>query len=121
MGLAFSLGWYEWIILAFAAFRFTQFFVFDSLAGFNPESGSKASIALDAFAYDETGKDRSFIRGKIGDLLTCPWCLGFWLSAFVYLAFIIASGRWDAYPLVIHLLGVFAVAGGQGFLNAHTD
>ena len=120
--------------LSFAAYRLTQFFVFDSLIGFSPESGSSMSSKVDRFAYypdldsehrrdddGPPGADRSFLRGKIGDLLTCPWCLGFWISVACYLGFFISTGAWPEYPLAVHFIAAFAVAGGQGFLNAHTD
>lgn len=116
----FPLSLTEWVILSFAAFRFTQFFVFDSLMGFNPESGSKMSNRLDGFAYNKDGSNRSYVRGKIGDLLTCPWCLGFWLSTATYLLFVISTHSWSSTPILGHVLGAFAVAGGQGFLNEQT-
>lgn len=117
----FAITWVQWLILSFAAYRLTQFFVYDSLIGGNPESGSKQSVRLDRFAYDsETGQDRSFLRGKVGDLLTCPWCLGFWLSAASYLLFVAATDRWTGTAVVVHGLTIFSIAGLQGFLNSHT-
>lgn len=111
----------EFIVLALAAYRLTQFFVFDTLFGGHPQSGSKFSVALDRFAYTPEGEDRSWLRGKIGDLLSCPWCLGFWMSAMVYVGFVSATHRWGDVPIVVHVISVFAVAGAQGWLNSHTD
>lgn len=121
------------VAMVLCAYRLTQFFVYDSLIGFSPEAGSKMSDRIDRFAYwpnlnsplrAETdgppGSDRSFFRGKLGDLLTCPWCLGFHLSWITYLAFVIPLGAWSGTPLLVHLASVFAVAGAQGFLQSHT-
>lgn len=118
MDVHFAITLGEWIILSFAAYRFTQFFIYDSIWGGHPDSGSNRSVRVDKFAYTLEGVDRSFVRGKIGDLLTCPWCLGFWLSAFTYVAFVVSMGLWVGTPLVVHFLTVFAVAGGQGLLNS---
>lgn len=115
---SFAITIVEFVLLSAAAFRLTQFFVFDSLIGANLDSGSRFADALDDFAYDTNGNDRTWLRGKIGDLLTCPWCLGFWISAACYLTFVIAAGRWGDHELVAHAIGVFAVAGVQGTLNA---
>lgn len=117
------------VLLAFVSARVTQFLVFDSLMGMNPESGSKLSIVIDRFAYwgeieppeDKlSGDDRTFWRGKVGDLLTCPFCLGFWISAAIYLSYVSYAEAWQPFPLLIHLAGVFAVAGGQSLINALT-
>ena len=112
----------ELVILSFAAFRLTQFFVFDSLWGGNPHSGSKRSARIDKFAYNqEDGSDRSFLRGKYGDLMSCPWCIGFWISAATFTAYAVSAGQWGDYSLVMNVLLMFAVAGGQGLLNSLRD
>lgn len=81
--------------------------------------GTRARI--ETWAYDELGHPRSFWRGKLGDLLTCGFCLGFWLTA----------GAWAAWawlvelhlpgdglrPVVGHLLLVFAAAGVQARMH----
>lgn len=108
----------EYVVLILAAYRITRFLVRDSLIGFGPDSGSAMSVRVDRFAYDGDGNDRSFWRGKVGDLLTCVWCLGFWVSAIVYVAYAVAVGEWAGTPLVAHGVAVFAVAGGQGFISS---
>lgn len=120
-------------ILIFAAYRITRFFVEDSLLGFGPNSESRMSVRVDRFAYfDETDEDvqngervdgegRTWLREKVGDLLTCTYCLGFWISAAVYLSFVLATDSWDLAEPVVHGISVFAVAGGQGFLNSRLN
>lgn len=108
----------EYALVVLAAYRITRFFVKDSLIGFGPDSGSAVSVKLDKWAYNDDGTDRSFLRGKAGDLLTCIWCLGFWVSLIVYVAAVVSLGEWNSLPLVWHGIIVFAVAGGQGFLSS---
>lgn len=109
---------FQYALVVLAAYRITRFLVKDSLIGFGPDSGSSVSVRLDRWAYTEDGADRSFLRGKVGDLLTCVWCLGFWVSAIVYVAATVSLGEWNSVPLVWHGIAIFAVAGGQGFLSS---
>lgn len=68
------------LIVCLASFRITRFLVRDSLIGFAPESGSRFSVRLDRFAYNDEGTGRSWWREYVGDLLTCPHCFSFWVS-----------------------------------------
>lgn len=112
----------EYVVLILAAYRITRFFVRDSLIGFGDDSGSAMSVRIDAFAYDSDGSDRSWIRGKVGDLLTCVWCLGFWISAACYIAFIAATvENWREIPLAVNVISIFAIAGGQGYLSSRIN
>ncbi len=111
----------EYVVVVLAAFRVTRFLVRDSLIGFAPDSGSKMSMRVDRFAYAEDGTDRTWLRGKVGDLLTCVWCLGFWVSAFVYVVAAVALGVWGEYPFAWHVVAIWAVAGAQGFLSTRLN
>jgi len=131
-----ALGFLELIVLALAAYRLTRFFVFDSLLGFGIVDGRFASgVAerIDKFAYtqdeiDDQGKiitaggtNRSFVRGKIGDLLTCTFCLGFWISLavyFIYLGATVGMTGIEATPWAVHGITVFGIAGAQAYINS---
>lgn len=108
----------ELVVLALAAYRITRFFVKDSLMGFGPDSGSAMSVRVDHFAYDSDGNDRSWVRGKIGDLLTCTWCLGFWVSLAVVCAWT-QTVPWELGTEGV--LTAFGVAGAQGYLNTRMN
>jgi len=112
---------FEYLLLVLAAYRITRFFVSDSLIGFAADSGSGTSVAIDRFAYDSEGGDRSWVRGKIGDLLTCSWCLGFWISAACYLAWSAGTDELGTAPGSVVVLSIFAVAGGQGFFSSRMN
>lgn len=72
------------VLLSLAAYRITHFAIYDTLTGSNPETGTWWSKKVDKFAYNEDGSDRNWVRGKIGDLLTCPFCMSFWISGVLY-------------------------------------
>jgi Protein of unknown function (DUF1360) len=123
------------VLSALAAFRAARLITADSLI-----EGWRTK--LEAWAYDDAGQYRhvgwvpsarvdrmlfvflphdperltlavTFIRGKLADLLTCPFCLGVWFSAACVL------GSWWAGWLpggLISILFIAAVAGGQSLL-----
>jgi len=127
----------ELVVLALAAYRITRFLVRDSLIGFGPDSGSAMSVRVDRFAYfgaaddGPDGTDRSWLRGKIGDLVTCMWCLGFWVSAAVYLVWTGTAPvlepadwarAWEAWNLTAQdVVAIFAVAGAQGYISSRIN
>lgn len=109
---------YEFFIVAGAAYRLTRFVVFDSLAGFNLESGSAMSRRLDVWAWTADGKERpgfgGWLRDKVGNLLVCPYCVGFHVS-WLLLCFWVRVWPWDLGTL--GWVTAFAVAGAQSMLN----
>lgn len=116
------LDWMPFVVLCLASYRITRFLIRDSLMGMGMNEGEFASplaARIDAWAYDREGNDRTLIRGKTGDLLSCPWCLGFWISAACYFSWLGSTEGWDyitATPLAIHGLYVFAIAAVEGYL-----
>lgn len=114
------------IFVGLVSARVTQFFVLDSLIGMNPESGSSLSEQVDKFAYwgedapegRAPGQDRTFWRGKVGDLLTCPFCLGFWITAACWLVLAGAAGVASDYSLVLNAAAIFAAAAVQSWHSA---
>jgi hypothetical protein len=115
----FDLSFIDLVVVVLAAYRLTRFVVKDSLLGRLPSKteprGSGFRRALDEFAYDDRGEDRSLLRGKLGDLLTCTWCVGFWLS-------LVALWGWTEGGLVVQWVVVlWAVAGAQGYLSSRVN
>lgn len=111
-------AWLAFIIISVAAYRITRFFTFDSLMGFNLTSDSKISVRVDRFAYDEDGSDRSWWRGKIGDLLGCPFCLG------AHISWILVCLWFRVWPWELGVDGwiyAFAVMGVQAFLSSRSN
>lgn len=102
------------VIAALASFRLARFFVRDSLVGANTESGSKFSQLLDNWAWTEEGAPKGWVRDKVGNLLVCTYCLGFWLSLAVWCG-LTRTWPWDL--TVEGWATVFAVAGAQALLS----
>lgn len=71
---------FMFILVTLACFRVTRFLVHDSLMGSSLDSGSGWSQTLDRWAYTSRGEPKGFVRDKLAELLTCPYCLGFWIS-----------------------------------------
>lgn len=125
------------LFLGAVSYRITRFLVLDTLIGMGShetvvdgklvhEPNSKWGGVIFRFAYytDDTpehqaGEDRSLIRGKIGDLLGCVYCTGFWVSAAV-----LAGWAWSAnlnYTIPQWGLLAFGVAGVQAWLSSRED
>lgn len=121
------------LLLGWASYRITRFFVEDTLLGMGShsqvENGSLVEVpnsplgeAVFRFAYNgEDGSNKGFIRGRIGDLLGCTFCLGAWVSFSAW-----ALWTWTL-PWQVGVqfqqwwVCAFAVAGVQAYLNSRPD
>lgn len=109
---------------ALCAFRLTRLVVADRILGRHPETDESGKIVhpatglrllLDRWAYDESGNDRTSLRGWLADLLTCSYCAGVYVSALV-VVWLAGGPQWRAWPV---WLG--AVAGAQALMSRFTD
>ena len=112
---------FSFIILCLAAYRVTRFLVKDSLIGMGDDSGSWLSVKVDKFAYDAQGLDRSSIRGRIGDLLTCSFCLGFWVSSGLLAAWTWSWPWGQGQQFQIWVATAFAIAGVQAYISSRMN
>jgi len=114
----------ELLVLAFASYRITRFFVLDSVLGYYPgevpgdpeKRGTFVRAWLDRLLYDENGHDLGPIRGWVGSLLSCSWCFGVWVSVAVWWAYTQSGWGWVDEAVVIA-----AIAGGQGYLASRMN
>lgn len=116
------------IVLGFAAFRITRFVVWSSLIGTACDGqplgngyrrpDTSVGVAVYEFAYKPNGEYQGWFRGKLGDLLQCAWCLGFWISGSAYLLWF--QPAWQDLTWQDGL-NVFAVAAVQSLLNARHE
>lgn len=98
MGLSYGLGIrtegflgravVEFVVLGLAVFRLTRLVIKDHIV-----SALRDKI-WDRFPPEST---------KIGYLITCPWCVGFWFSLAVYFCYTILPSQtmWACYVLAL--------------------
>lgn len=98
------------LVLGFAAYRITRFFIIDSLL-----DGSRNKLHV--FLANRATKEHKLhlLWEKLYDLTSCTWCWGFWISLVVY-AVIMWVAPWDFTRFDV--INVFAIAGVQGILHA---
>jgi hypothetical protein len=118
------------LILGLCSYRITRFLVLDSLIGMGTtetyDASTKQTVQVPnsplgavvySLCYKEDGTDKGFFRGKLGDLLGCWYCLGFWVSAGCLAAWT-QTLPWSAEDPGKWVLTAFAVAGVQIFAQS---
>ncbi|QST00847.1 DUF1360 domain-containing protein [Pontibacillus sp. ALD_SL1] len=106
-----GLTWMELLILVLASFRVTRLLVYDTITDWIRKPFHK-----EVEQVSENGETEVFIevKGKglqrfVGELLSCHWCTGVWVSALVY-------GTFLFFPILIPLWIIFAISGGTALL-----
>lgn len=107
------------LVVGLCVYRVTRFIVVDTLIGEYPDArnprGTGLRRRLDVFAFNEDGTDRSFLRGKLGELFGCPFCTGVWVAGFSWWGWNYGPD-WLRYAMVIA-----AIAGVQAFIQSRPD
>lgn len=98
-------------VLSLAAYRATQLVVWDSIG-----DGLRDRLEL-WHAKNHESRWRTFLR----DLVSCPYCTGWWLSLVTLVVYLTVAGQWGRAPLLVHAVEFWAVAGGQALLNRWDD
>lgn len=101
----------ELAVLALAAYRATQLFVYDTV-------GDPARNRLHVW---HARRPDSAARGWVIALISCVYCTGWWLSGATLAAYLTATGGWGAAPWLVHGIEWFAVAGAAALLNRWDD
>ncbi|WP_073946044.1 DUF1360 domain-containing protein [Streptomyces kebangsaanensis] len=101
----------ELVVLAAAGYRATQLAVHDSILE------PACATVLDW----HNRKPTSRVRTAAVTLITCVYCMGWWISGAILATGLLASGQFDQALLVVHGLEWFAVAGAAVFLNRMDD
>ncbi|MEU0627763.1 DUF1360 domain-containing protein [Streptomyces sp. NPDC005989] len=99
------------VLLGIAAYRATQLGVHDSIL-----DPSRERLAA-WHAKNLDSKSRSFLML----LISCVYCLGFWMSGATLGAYLLATGTWGDVYWLGHGIEWFAVAGVQALLNRRDD
>lgn len=99
------------VVLGFAAYRATQLVVWDTIG-----DPIRARIELWHAARHDS-KLRTFVRS----LLSCIYCVGWWLSILTTLVYVTATKQWGSTPLLVVAIDCWSVAGVQALLNRWDD
>jgi hypothetical protein len=107
---------FEWIVLAFATYRFTRLLVWDDITAWLRRPFIKETEML-----EENGEKVLYLEGKgrglrkwVGSLLSCYWCTGVWVALFFY-------GGYVFFPLLFWPLAVlFSIAAVAAILETMT-
>jgi hypothetical protein len=100
---------WEFTVLAFAAFRLTRLIVFDSITEFFRQIFlEEAEEEGEIYYVTRPG----FIRGFIGELISCYWCTGVWAAALLYLSYLY-------FPMAaVPVIFVLAIAGAAALIES---
>lgn len=105
------LGLTALALLAAASYRGTQLAVHDSI--------------LDAprgWIFDwHSRKTESPVRSAAVTLISCTYCMGWWVSGAFLAAYLYATHQWHTDTPLLHGVEWFAVAGGQALLSRWDD
>lgn len=101
--------------LGFAASRAVQLVVHDTIG--DPLRDRLNTWHMNGVGPGRSNKSRSFIR----NLLSCTYCVGWWLSIITTLVYLVAAGQWGAASIWVHAVECWAVAGIQAIINRVDD
>jgi len=101
----------ELAVLILAAYRGTQLAVHDTILDV-PRGW--------AFTW-HSKRDTSPVRAALITLISCIYCMGWWVSGAFLAAWLLLTDQWHGTPLLVHGVEWFAVAGGQALLNRWDD
>lgn len=102
------------IVMAVATYRVTRLVVGDTIwEGWRDKFKQWAYVDPENHVWRKIpGRPwLTFWRGKLADLVTCPFCISVWIAGFMYVALKTADG-WDGTSWVEHGVAWMAVAGG---------
>ncbi|MYR59602.1 DUF1360 domain-containing protein [Streptomyces sp. SID625] len=99
------------LVLAAAGYRATQLAIHDTVL-----DPARAAV------FDwHSRKTDSPVRTAAVTLISCPYCIGWWISGALLAAYLLATGQFDQAPLLVHGIEWFAVAGAAVLLNRIDD
>lgn len=126
-----SVSPFEFLVLVLASWRASRFLALDSLTEsmrdeleawahrrqlpVDPERAARESgipRALRITGVTETVYGpRRFWRGKLAELVSCPYCVSFWIACATYVIYVCVVGRWSDVPLLANAITAWGVAG----------
>ncbi|MFZ4266606.1 DUF1360 domain-containing protein [Streptomyces arboris] len=101
----------ELALLSFAGYRGTQLAVHDSILD---------PVRDKLVAWHDAANTKA-LRTALITLISCTYCMGWWVSGAALAVWLVATGQWHDAPLLVHAVTWVAVAGGQSLLNRWDD
>ncbi|MFF8931497.1 DUF1360 domain-containing protein [Streptomyces longwoodensis] len=98
-------------LLGLAGYRGTQLAVHDTILD---------PVRDRIIAWHER-RQTSPVRSAVVALISCVYCMGWWVSVAILATYLLATGHWTGTPLVVHGLEWLAVAGLAVLLNRLDD
>lgn len=102
-----NISWMMFIMIILASYRFTHLIVFDKITEFIRKPFLKTTTVTE----DGHTKTKKVPDSKLGYLLNCYWCAGFW-SAIIF-----GFGYWLYPSIFVPAIFIFAIAGGQTIIE----
>ncbi len=98
-----SLSLFELVLIALASFRLTRLFVYDTITAFFRDQFYDVRAKRNGAEVLE--KPAAGPRRTLADLVSCPWCMGMWVTATVLFFYLLTPYT----HFVIYLLALAAV------------
>ncbi|MEU0181430.1 DUF1360 domain-containing protein [Streptomyces sp. NPDC006207] len=105
------IGPVELALLGLAGYRGTQLLVHDAIL--DPARDKVFAWHLDR----PHSKPRTFVI----TLISCVYCTGWWVAGALLATYLLATGRFDDAPLLVHGIEWLAVAGAAVLMNRVDD
>ncbi|MEW2066658.1 DUF1360 domain-containing protein [Streptomyces sp. NPDC007346] len=102
---------WELVLLAFAGYRGTQLAVHDSIL----------DPVRDRIHEWHEARPESGAREFVITLISCVYCMGWWISGALLATYLLVTGSWTGTPLLVHGIEWLAVAGAAVAINRVDD
>ncbi len=102
---------WELALLAFAGYRGTQLAVHDTIL----------DPARDRIHEWHEARPESRTREFVVSLISCVYCMGWWISGALLATYLLVTDHWAGTPLLVHGIEWLAVAGAAVILNRVDD
>lgn len=109
-----TLTFLEIILLALATFRLTHLFVFDEITNIirKPFHEVHEDVLEDGTVVQYVSVRGKGLRRFVGKLLSCYWCLGIWVAAFLLAGYVL-------FPMLFWwIISILAIAGFAALVEA---
>jgi hypothetical protein len=109
------------VVLGFATARGVQLVVHDTIADPLRARLERWHVSTLVPGPDGSPRRLSAVLAFLRQLISCVYCVGFWLAVVAVAVYLTAAGQWGAAPLLVHCIEAWAVAGIAMMINRIDD